>query len=434
MMIPSDYVVQCLNFSDGFMNDESLAPVQTSRRLVLLDALRGLAIFGILMVNMPLMFQPISTLMIGADGAASPSQCFAESIIKMLFEGKFYVLFSFLFGYGFWMFMNKEARGGAGINTLYLRRVFVLFLFGVVHVLLLWAGDILVFYAMFGFVLLVFRSVKDRTAVIWSGVFIAVPIILSMLGVGIIALISFVPDASLEIRKQLADNLSELRGFVERASDTYAHGSFPDIVAVRVEEYIGLLLGVVFFYPVVLGLFLLGMVAARRELLADPAAHTALLRRILRLGVLVGLPCAVIYAIAYRYTSMSMPDGWSLLSTTLHTVGGIALGWSYAAFLVLRAVAGKADAVIRLLAPVGRMALTNYIMHSFITAVLFHSYGFALFGRVEIWQGMLLCVVIFAAQIVLSSLWLRHFHFGPIEWIWRAATYGTFPSFRIARE
>ncbi len=122
-----------------------LNPIGQSERIGLIDALRGLAIFGILMVNMPLMFQPMSQMMLGASENASVLQIISESFIKFFFEGKFYVLFSFLFGYGFWIFLSKPTTDGQSIVPVYRRRVFFLLLFGIGHITLLWAGDILFF-------------------------------------------------------------------------------------------------------------------------------------------------------------------------------------------------------------------------------------------------------------------------------------------------
>ncbi len=400
----------------------NFTPIKTTERIQLLDALRGLAIFGILMVNMPLMYAPISRILAGVEENLSTSDIIGESLIKLLFEGKFYVLFSMLFGYGFYIFMNKSTPEKSILPT-FRRRLFFLLLFGLTHVVLLWAGDILVFYALFGFLLILFRNSSNKKIIGWSIAFISIPSLLSIFGVVMMAIFMAVPQAQESIQTSNEQSAETMKSLIEQAYQLYANGSFSEIVSIRLKEYLALLPGLFFFYPVVMGMFLLGFYAARRQLISHFQEHLALFRKMFRWTLPIGLLTSLIYTYAYFKTDNSMPDAWSALSTLGHTLSGILLSLAYVSAMVLLFANGKMKLLFKWLAPVGQMALTNYIMHSVITAILFHAYGFGLFGKINVWQGIALTVLIFLVQIPLSKWWLRLFLYGPLEWLWRSLTY-----------
>lgn len=401
---------------------ERFTPIKTIERIQLLDALRGLAIFGILMVNMPLMYAPISRILAGVEESMSTSDIIGESFIKLFFEGKFYVLFSMLFGYGFYIFMQKSTPEKSILPT-FRRRLFFLLLFGLTHVVLLWAGDILVFYALFGFLLILFRNSSDKKIIGWSIAFTSVPSLLSIFGVIMMAVFMAVPQAQESIRASNEQSVSTMQELVRQAYSIYSSGSFSDIVSIRLEEYLALLPGLLFFYPVVMGMFLLGFYAAKKQWLAKYDEHIPLFRKIFRWTLPLGLVTSMLYAYSYFRTNVSMPDAWSVISSLGHTFSGILLSLTYVSSLVLVFHKGKCMRLFAWLSPVGQMALTNYIMHSFITAILFHAYGFGLFGKINVWEGIALSVVIFLVQIPLSKWWLGKFLYGPLEWLWRSLTY-----------
>jgi uncharacterized protein len=405
------------------MMKANYSPVKISERIVLLDVLRGLAIFGILMVNMPLMYEPMVKILAGANPDATTSQLISESIIKFFFEGKFYVIFSFLFGYGFWLFMNKTTPDGSSIIPVFRRRLIILLIFGIAHVLLLWSGDILVFYALFGFVLILFRRSSGRKILKWSVWLMLIPSLVTAVLMGFIGLVSQNPEAKAAIDANMMQGIREMHQMVVEASLIYSQGSFFEMVMMRLKEYQALLPAIIFFYPVVLGVFLLGLWAARKELLADFSSKLPFFRNLFWWSLGIGLIANSLYIIAFRHAVMSIPSGWSLLATSMHTLGGISLGFFFISALVLIFAKGKCNWLGSMLAPVGRMALTNYLMQSVICAFLFHSYGLGLFGKITTWQGMMLTVLIFSVQVLFSRWWLSRFRFGPLEWLWRSLTY-----------
>jgi uncharacterized protein len=398
-------------------------PLKQSERIVLIDALRGLAILGILMVNMRWMSEPITQNMLGTKPDASLHQVISESFIKFFFEGKFYVLFSMLFGFGFWIFMNKAAEKGLSIISVFGRRLFFLLLFGLAHMILLWAGDILIFYALFGFILILYRNVSNRKIFKWAVWLTLIPTILLTLMVTVFSLLSQNPEAKTAIDAVMQQGVDEIHQLVEQASVIYSGGSFSEIVSVRVQEFKALLSGILFFYPVVLGMFLLGVWAARKGVISDYIGNLSLFRKMFWWGLAIGIVTNTLFVIASHHAVPLIPSGWSLLATSMHTFGGVSFGLCYVSAIVLLVAKGKSALFYGLLAPVGRMALTNYLLHSIIGAFLFHSYGFGLYGKIEVWQGIVLTIVIFSIQIPFSRWWLNHFQFGPFEWLWRCLTY-----------
>ncbi len=403
--------------------NSTVSPVKQANRIILLDALRGFAIFGILMVNFPIMFQPVTSVLLGSQSDGSMLYNLSEWFIKFFFEGKFYVIFSMLFGYGFWLFMNKKADEGKSITPIFKRRLLFLFLFGALHVVLLWAGDILVYYALFGFILLLFRRVSDRGLIKWAIWIGAIPGVLAVFSATMVGLASVNPDVSTEIKVGFAESVAFLESFNQKASEIYSSGTFSEIIKIRLAEYRMLLPGLLFFYPVVLSMFLVGFWAARRGIVSNYTNHIPFFRRVFWWGIGVGVVTSTLYAISFQYAVPSIPGTWEAINTVSHTLGGVFLGLCYVSANVLLHAKGRAGGLMKLLAPVGRMALTNYLMHSIIAVILFHSIGFGLFGHIELWHGVLLSFLIFALQIPFSILWLRHFRFGPFEWLWRSLTY-----------
>ncbi len=410
--------------------NSTLSPVKQANRIILLDALRGFAIFGILMVNFPIMYQPVTSVLMGSQSDGSTLYNLSEWFIKFFFEGKFYVIFSLLFGYGFWLFLNKKVDDGRSIVPIFRRRIFFLFLFGALHVILLWAGDILMYYALFGFILLLFRRVSDRGLIKWAIWIGAIPSVLAVFSSTMVGLASVSPDVSVEIKEGFAASIAFLESFNQKAIEIYSSGSFLEIIYIRLAEYRMLLPGLLFFYPVVLSMFLVGFWAARKGIMSDYASRIPFFRRVFWWGLGVGVVNSMLYAISFQYAVPSIPGTWEAINTVSHTLGGVFLGLCYVSAIVLLHARGRAEGLMNLIAPVGRMALTNYLMHSIIAVVLFHSFGFGLFGQIELWQGILITFLIFALQIPFSIFWLKRFRFGPFEWLWRSLTYLKIQPFR----
>jgi uncharacterized protein len=400
------------------------SPLKQNERIEFIDALRGFALFGILMVNLLYMYAPMSQIMLGAKPDASTEHIIAESFIKFFFEGKFYVIFSMLFGFGFFIFLKKSEGETNSSLSVFKRRLFFLLLFGISHITLLWVGDVLLYYALFGFILILFRKSTDKKIIRWAGALIVLPTFVLTILTILVSVASQIPEAKVEMDAQFQQNIGVLEDLVDRATVVYSTGTFGEMVFIRFEEYFNLLSGsLLFFCPVILGMFLIGFWAARKGVLSNFMNNANYFRKIFWWGLSVGIVLNLLYTIAYRYAVASMPDGWSLLATSLHTFGGLSLGLCYISGIALLFIHGRAGLFVKYLVPIGRMALTNYLLQSISSALLFHSYGLGLYGKVEVWQGIVLAFTIFMMQIAFSRLWLNYFQFGPFEWLWRSLTY-----------
>lgn len=405
-------------------------PVPVKERIVLLDVLRGMAIFGILMVNMQLFFSPMLTVAIRTMEQTPLLERLSIIFIKFFFEGKFYVLFSFLFGYGAYLFLHKDIPEDTSILPVYRRRMFVLLIFGILHVVLLWTGDILVFYALFGLLLLAFRKVSDKGLLRWATWLIIIPSLLTAMLALFTTLMLNIPEAAGPIQENLEGGSQTLQNMLEKATAVYSTGTFAEMVSMRLNEYKILLPGLLFFYPVVLAVFLMGMLAARKRLIQNFQHYIPFFHRTAILGAAVGFPFSIVFVASFFLMNPHVPNIFQALNMLSMALGGVFLGLFYVSSIVLLVNQGKLQTFSRLLAPVGRMALTNYLMHSIICTTLFYGYGFGFYGKVSIFQGILLTILIFALQVPFSHFWLKYFHYGPFEWLWRSLTYMKIQPFR----
>lgn len=398
-------------------------PTVPGQRIQILDTLRGFAIFGILMVNMLWMSAPVGISLTDYSLWNSPTDRTVEFLISFLFEGKFYVLFSMLFGYGFWLFLQKTNNGASPVKV-YAWRLILLILFGAAHIVLLWPGDILFIYGFLGLFLLLFRNKSNRGLFKWALALLIIPLVL-LTGLALLFHLGMSnPHAAEAIESAMEDQNAVFVALIENALKIYPTGTFSEIVSIRLEEYTTLLTGaIIMFYPNVLAMFLLGFYAGKKQLLKEVTTHLPFFRKMAVWGLSTGLLAGLAYAYFKMETDLGTPTFESVLAMALNAFGGPLLSLGYVSTILLLIHTERMKRCAKWLASVGRMALSNYLMHSIIAALLFHSYGFALYGKVSIWQGALLSLAIFAIQIPLSIAWLNYFRFGPFEWLWRSLTY-----------
>ena len=383
------------------------SPVAAGERIGVIDALRGFALFGILVVNME-SFRG-STVAPGA-GVLDDT---ATWVIAAAFTTKFYVLFSFLFGYGLTVQMRRAQERGAAFVPRYLRRLLGLALIGIAHALLLYVGDILVTYAVLGVVLLLLRDAPSAR--------------LLRLAVGLVALTTALSLAGGLAVTLLGDEFDSGATAEDVAGDEAAlaanRGTPAEVVAQRVREYPGTLGFAVFGQgPTALAMFLLGLEAGRRRLFERIDDHAGLLRRIRRVGLVVGGLGGLVWG------TSTLVNGFTFNASFLFAaaVDFATAPLLSAVYLTTITLAWRSERMRRRLAflvPVGRLALTNYLLQSLAGALIFTGYGLGLFGRVGPAAAFGLSIAIFAAQVPLSAAWLRHFRFGPAEWLLRSFTY-----------
>lgn len=365
------------------MTSTPVQPVQS--RIAVLDVLRGFALFGVLLVNM-LDFSG-SALRVNTLGERGTEiDQIIDISIAFFALTKFYLLFSLLFGIGFAVQMRRVEGSGRSFTGFYLRRLLILFVIGMAHAVLLWDGDILRLYAVAGVLLLWVRSLSTR-------LLLGAALIVTLAG---LLYFATVPDFT-QMSTMAKTSAVEL----------YRTGSYPELVSYRLNQNVILDIQI----PMVLVMFLLGLVIGRSGVLEDSTRYEPVLRRAWKWLLLVGLVGNVLLLVGYA-AALS----WAI-SVGIH-IGAPALAATYACWVLLNANR------LRALAPVGQMALTNYLTHSLICTSLFYGYGFGLYDQVSPTITLLLVLVIYGTQLVLSKQWMARFRFGPAEWLWRSLTYG----------
>ncbi len=408
--------------------------VAAGERIATIDVLRGFALFGILLVNMRLFSQPIYNQALDPPAFPGALDHAVAWLIAWLAEGKFYSLFSLLFGYGLTLQLGRAEARGVRFVPLYLRRLLVLFLIGLAHAILLWTGDILVTYAVLGPFLLLFTERKPRTLLIWAGVCLLFVIVLNALLVGTLALGRILPGGAAEIDRTLAESAAGYRASADAATRAFRSGDFRAMTVQRLRD-----LGVIYgslplFAPSVFAMFLVGMYAGKRAILGRVGEHLPLLHRTLRWGLGVGLGLNLVYASLNLVVNPTVPSAGQLVAVVAQTVGAPALCLGYAAALTLLLRQPRWGRRLAPLVAVGRLALSNYLLQTVICTTIFYGYGLGLYGRVGPAPGFLLSIAIYLVQLPLSVWWLRRFRFGPVEWLWRSLTYLRPQPFRVERE
>ena len=392
-------------------------PVPATERIETLDVLRGFALLGILAMNIRAMAAPFGTYMypyalFDFSGASRAAYIFTSTFFDLKMMG----LFSMLFGVGALLYAAKTTDSGKPPRALWFRRMFWLLLIGLVHAYLIWDGDILVPYALCGLLLLWWVRRFGAPILIAAAVaFLAVGVSLSVLH-GLAWTSMSEADRALELEmwmptgEQMARQLAVMQG------------SYTDVVASRAAfvfmaqtMYFAL-----FFFWRCGGMMLLGMALYKLGFL-DGRRPERDYRIVAAICLPVGLALAYYGTVALESVRFAMPertfaDVWNYVGAVLASIG-------YAAVLILLVKRGLLTSLRRALAAVGQMAFSNYLFQSIVTSVLFLGWGFGLAGRLDYAGQLIVVASIWAVQLAVSPLWLRHFRFGPAEWLWRSLTY-----------
>lgn len=370
-----------------------------------IDALRGFALLGILVVNMNAFASAYYGSGVRDPLFAGPLDQAVSFGVAMLFELKFYLLFSFLFGYSFTLQMSSAASAGDALSPRILRRQLGLFLIGCAHGALLFHGDILTIYSMLGLILLAARHTRDRRAIIAAAILL-----------GLAALLWSALGILVELGDEAVDAIS-IHAYAARVTAGY-RASPAHVLAQRLHDWPTTAITLTVLQgPSALAMFLLGLVVGRRGLLADPGAHRGLFDRILRAGLSVGLVGAIVYAWSVVFAT---DDALSLFGLAVNILTAPALAGAYAV-LALRLFAAR-PAIAAALAPAGRIAASSYLLQSLVGSLIFTGYGLALIGSIAPAPRLLIVVAVFSTQLALAAWWLRRHSYGPVEWLLRALT------------
>ena len=393
-------------------------PVTKSERIVAIDVLRGFAVLGILIVNIQGFARVASAYMNPSSGRVlEAADLWTWAAVYLFADTKFISIFSLLFGAGIAMMSERMARRGVSGAGLHHRRQLWLLVFGLVHAYLIWHGDILVTYALCGFLLYPLRNLGARK-LLWIGGCM----------VGFVVLLWGAAQISIPYWPE-ADRVAAAAEWAPTREDLGAEiaafrGGFGDQVVVRAPIALALqttaLLGMLLWRAG--GMMLVGMALYK---LGVPAAErsTAFYRRMVLVGLSAGLPLAAA-GTAYKIHVDFAWDRAMFQGGLFNYVGSVGVALGYVGLVMLMVKAGRFPGLQKRLAAAGRMAFTNYITQSLICAFVFYGHGLGLFERVGGPGQVAIVAGIWALQLAWSPWWLARFRFGPLEWLWRSAAYG----------
>lgn len=539
----------------SFLSPEpnALAPLRTDERIQALDVVRGVALIGIFLMNVEWFNRASGEMGSGLPAGLTGADWWASRLIYVLVQGKFWTMFSLLFGMGFAVMLTRAERAGRDFLRPYLRRIAALAVFGAAHHILIWNGDILFSYAVGAIALLIVlygnwkviaaalvavvgigfipkldaafgvaaslamislaalflrgekrMKLRGLSLPVFSFVLLVVGVLaaavatllwalpngpkeprvpvtvvsIAILTLGVLAarfhnpvearprrlgmtlylfpflmmttfgaVLYFAPSlahppaavasSNPEARKaeaqqqaERAKRLEQRREDIQTETRVMSKGTYLEAVKYRVESFAKKAPEEAGFAIVLVGMFLLGSWFVRSGIMEDTRAHLPLFRKLAWIALPVGVGLGLLgSALATTHVPGNMQDGFQLASGLL-MLGNLPASLGYVGLIVVLLHSDSPFSRIRLLAPLGRMALTTYITQSLVSAVIFYGHGFGQWGLGRAWQ-VLYVAIVFALQVAFSHWWLGHFRFGPLEWLWRALTYWTLPAMRV---
>lgn len=480
------------------MSNTGWTPIANSERIVTLDVIRGFALLGIFLMNIEWFNRPISDLGAGMPAGVTGIDYWAGWFVHVFVRGKFWTMFSLLFGMGFAVMLTRAEHAGRGFFAPYLRRTLALAVIGALHFIFIWTGDILFSYATGAALLMVVFYARPRILLILAGVLLGLAGAFGLakyldhellpwapfLGFGIPLLILACVAAALrrwpisglraagltlyllpflamtiggavmtanppqareqaaeqaaktpEQKKELAEKKEKkLERRKEQAQDIadetrlMSRGTYGEAVAWRAKQFVKHQGETIGFAVIVLGMFMLGAWFIRSGVMANPAAHLALFRKLAWYGIPLGVGMGLVSASIAVTHVRDQNDGPYQLAMGLAMLGNLPACLGYLSVVVLM-FHGRFRSWVAPLAPAGRMALTNYLSQSVICTLVFYGYGLGYWGMGRAWQ-LPFVFAVFGVQILISRWWLARFRYGPMEWLWRSATYLQLPRMR----
>ena len=392
-----------------------------AERLPTLDILRGFALMGILIMNMPGFS---SSFFAEADGShlwSSPVDQLAEQVREALFSGKFNSMFSLLFGIGFTIqYTRMQQADPAHATALYLRRLGVLLAFGVIHACVFWPGDVLHTYALLGIVLVLgLRHVSDRGIVALIVACLLYPALSGLLRLAIFT------------KELTAERVRLAQSFDASNQLAYGHGSFLDMVVENTRvmahfygDWLNLW-GMLGWYLMLGMTMMIGVLAGRRRWVQRADELMPQIRRLTWWALAIGLGCGIAFTVIFELNRTPGPSPIKVIGSVCYSLSRLALMIFYVLVIVRLAASERGRRWLAPWAAAGRMPLTNYLMQTAICLVLFQHWGFGLWMKVGPALGLVLALAIFfVIQVPWSLWWLKRHERGPLETLWARLTYG----------
>ncbi len=430
-------------------NIDTIAPVGISGRVASIDVLRGFALLGILVINIEFFALPGAIYFNPTvAGGFAGINLLTWGITSTFFLQKMMGIFSMLFGAGLVLMFDRFSMKGVRFGGLFYRRILWLLLIGLFHSYLIWYGDILVTYAICGLLLFLFRRLSPKVLIILSVIVFLIGMLIQ-LGSGF--MFGMLKAAAVEVEtartegqtvpthlEDMAEAWAEIDAQFSVTDEdivdevkAYRGGYFSNLSS-RVPETLMMQTQALIFMMFwrVMGLMLLGMALMKLNFFSAIRSMRFYITLAV-IGYVIGLPLSIIgskYMIAYDFDIIHVFK----VGNQLKYVGGIMLALAHASLVMAICKAGLFARLRRLLANVGRTALSNYLLQSFICTTLFYGFGFGLFNRLERFPLMGIVVAVWIVQLIISCWWLNRFRFGPAEWIWRSLTYWRRQPMRIS--
>jgi uncharacterized protein len=391
-------------------------------RAPIVDALRGIALFGILAVNIQSAVWSLGGPTLGQLGETSTLlDCVTVLFTSFFLEFKFYPIFCFCFGYGFAVQAHKwRVRGdnSKAAKALFTRRLTFMLILGIFHGVLLWFGEILTRYAITGFILRHYLGRGPRAA-IKAMRFWVITTLMATLVLGVLVTSGELTEV------ELADMNATAITEIAAVKTIYTTGSYVEVTRQRATDFVSITTSFAFLIPQVMLLFLIGAISAQMGWLKvsqrSPEKHRPLLMRIFIVSLLVGLPINIAFTIKGWSMANAFSVGttwWDIAISTLVPI----FAFAYISGLALIATSPPGKTLIVLFAPAGKVALTNYVFQSLAMTFLLYGYGLGWGARLQQGELLILAVVIYAFQLVASHYYLRLYRQGPLEWLWRRYT------------
>jgi uncharacterized protein len=393
-------------------------------RVQVLDATRGFALAGILIINAMSILAVKGSTPAFTISIPAPDR-FLQDVILFLIESKFFTMFSLLFGIGFAIQIQSAERQGSSFLPRISRRMLGLLVFGLLHILLLWDGDILVIYAITGSLLILFRKVSDKALKRWVVGLLAVPGVLVLIGFAYTLLTRLTASGAASMAKSdesLAASFADTTATEKLLANTFAQG-----ITDRIHTYLELSPLLLSRIPTVLAMFLIGLYLGRTNYFRELDQHADQLQKVRKYGLGIGFTLMALIVAGTKY----LPATSALIAIIEDQYfAGPILSLGFAATFVLTYLNNPDLKIFRFFSTVGQMALTNYITQSLVLTFIAYGWGLGYALRLNGFQVLAIVVVLYTAQVLLSTLWLKNFRYGPLEWAWRCITYWRVMPFR----
>jgi uncharacterized protein len=378
-------------------------PTELQDRVVAIDMMRGMSLLGIFIVNM-LAFHTPYYYINPYTWYTNPSDADTFQWIDIALQGSVYPLFSMLFGYGLMMQFRKSQERGNSFIPLGLRRLSVLLIIGLLHAFLVWSGDILITYALSGFIVLLIM----RLSRMWL---LSIALILYILPNMGLAFLSYLVAAS-------GDTFYAGVQEIESSLIAFGSGSWMDIFMQRAADwtYANIGSGSLFLIGMtILPYMLIGAAAAKGKLIERTSEKKTFWLILTTVSLIVGFSIKLLpYVFEANFYYMYVQD----------IFGGPLVAIGYAGLITLLCQLSIFRKLMNPVAKVGRMSMTTYLSQSVIATTIFYSYGFALYGKIDVLTGTWIALGIFVIQMIFAEIWFSKFKQGPVEAIWKRATYG----------